>query len=81
MANNYVDILSINETKLEEDTYDNEAHIPGYEMIRRYRITNGVGGVSFYATNSGNFIIRNNLYMNALKTSAWKFEGSDQNRL
>ena len=61
-----MDILSINETKLEENAFSNEVHIFGYEIIRRDRITNGVGGLCFYATNSINFIIRNNLYMHAL---------------
>ena len=40
-----MDILSINETKL-ENAYGNEVHVPGYEIIRGDRIT------VFYATNS-----------------------------
>ena len=39
-----VDILAINETKLDESIKSSELHIPGYEFIRRDRSRNG-GGV------------------------------------
>lgn len=55
-----MDILSINETKL-ENAFGNEVHIPGYEIIRRDSIT------VFYATNSINVIIQNNIYLHALR--------------
>ena len=42
-----VDILSINETKLDEPIKSSALHIPGYEFIRRDRSRNG-GGVGFY---------------------------------
>ena len=68
LANNNVDILSINETKLDINTSDNEVHIPGYEIIRHYRVTNGGGGVCFYVKkNAINFTIRNDLHMDALE--------------
>ena len=38
LTNNDVDILSINETKLDINTSDNEVHIPGYEIIRSIQI-------------------------------------------
>ena len=41
-----VDILAINETKLDESIKSSELHIPGYEFIRRDRSRNG-GGVGF----------------------------------
>ena len=40
-AHNEIDILSINETKLDETISDNEVNISGYDIIRRDRITNG----------------------------------------
>ena len=35
-----IDIISINETKLDSLIYDNEVYIPGYEMVRKDRKTN-----------------------------------------
>ena len=46
-----VDILAINETKLDESIKSSELHIPGYEFIRRDRSRNG-GGVGFYIKSS-----------------------------
>ena len=41
LAHNEKDILSINETKLNETISDNGVNISGYDIIRRDRITNG----------------------------------------
>ena len=48
LANNDIDIVSINETKLNESIRDHEVHISGYEIIRRDRLTKSGGGVCFY---------------------------------
>ena len=45
LAHNEIDILSINETKLNETTSDNEVNVSGYDIIRRDKITHGGGGV------------------------------------
>ena len=37
MSNNKVDILCINETKLDSSINDNKVHIPNFEIIRRDR--------------------------------------------
>lgn len=66
LANNDVDILSINETKLNTNTRDDEVHIPGCEIICRDRVTNGGGGVGFYVKNAINFTIRNDLHLDSL---------------
>ena len=44
-----IDILAINESKLDDTISDNEIHISGYESIRSDRSTNGRsgGGVCF----------------------------------
>ena len=42
-----VDVLSINETKLDNSIQDCEVYIPGYEIVHRDRNRNG-GGVCFY---------------------------------
>ena len=55
-----IDILSLNETKLDDSIKSCEIHIPGYELIRRDRDTNG-GGVCFYLKTSINFVARSDL--------------------
>ena len=67
LADNEIDILSFNETKLNETISDNEVNISGYDIIRRDRITNGGGGVCFYVKSSINFTIRNDLNMDILE--------------
>ena len=55
-----VDILSINETKLDESIKSSELHIPGYEFIRRDRSRNG-GGAGFYIKSSNSYVVRSDL--------------------
>ena len=38
LAYNEIDVLSINETKLNETITDNDVNIPGYTIVRRDRI-------------------------------------------
>ena len=56
----YFDIISINETKLDDTIKSCEVHIPGYKFIRRDRNRQG-GGVGFYIKTSINFEICSNL--------------------
>ena len=58
LVNYPVDILSINETKLDNSIKDCEIHrpIPGYEILRRDRDRHG-GGVCFYIRTIINFSI------------------------
>jgi exonuclease III len=60
LVNYPVDILSINETKLDNSINDCEIHIPGYEILRRHRDRHG-GGVCFYIRTTINFSIREDL--------------------
>ena len=55
-----VDIISINETKLDDTIKSCEVHIPGYEFIRRDRNRQG-RGVRFYLKTSINFAVCSNL--------------------
>ena len=55
-----IDIISINETKPDDTIKSCEAHIPGFEFIRRDRIRQG-GGVGFYLKSSINFVVCSNL--------------------
>ena len=56
-----IDIISINETKLDSTINDNEVYIPGYEIIRKDRKGNGRhagGGVCIYVRCNLNYKIR-----------------------
>ena len=56
LADRSIDILSINETKLDDSIKSCEVQIPGYEFIRRDRNRQG-GGVGFYIKNSINLTL------------------------
>ena len=55
LADNPVDVLAINESKLDDSIKNCELYISGCEIIRRDRNRNG-GGVCFYIKNSINFV-------------------------
>ena len=69
LSNCPLDVLSINETRLDESVGDNEVYIPGYEIIRRDREHNGRfgGGVCFYVRSSINFSLRPDLSIQSLE--------------
>lgn len=67
LADNDIDLISINETKLNKSIKDSEVNIPGYNIVRRDRITNSGGGVCFYVKNTISFAIRNDLNMDNLE--------------
>ena len=69
LANNMIDVLAINETRLDFTVSDREIHIDGYEIVRRDRATNGRfgGGVCFYIRNCINFSVRNDLSFDQLE--------------
>ena len=58
-----IDIISVNETKLDSTINDNEVYIPGYEIVRKDRKTNGRhgGGVCIYVRCNLNYKIREDL--------------------
>ena len=49
VSNQKLDIIAINETKLDNTIHDNEIYLPGYDVARKDRSTNGRngGGVCF----------------------------------
>lgn len=69
LVDNSLDVLSLNETKLDNSIEDSEIHIPGYEIIRRDRNRHG-GGVCFYVQTSLNFSVRSDLHMQNLENLA-----------
>ena len=64
-----IDILAINETKLDASIHSNEVNLPGYEIIRKDRCINGRhgGGVCMYLRNNLNFSIRKDLMNDKLE--------------
>lgn len=63
LADLSIDVLAINETKLDSTVNDNEVYIPGYEIIRRDRYLKGRsgGGVCLYVRSTINYSIRSDL--------------------
>ena len=58
-----IDILAINETKLEATIKDGEVHLQGYDVVRKDRDSNGRngGGVCIYVHSNINFQLRADL--------------------
>ena len=69
LADRPVDVLSINETRLDNLVADSDVNIPGYEIIRGDRMTNGRfgGGVCFYVRTSVNYCLRSDFNINQLE--------------
>ena len=69
LANNYIDVLAINKTRLDSSISDCELFIPGYEIFRRDRSINGRhgGGVYFYVRSTINYTPRLDLYIDHLE--------------
>lgn len=69
LADNTIDVLAINETRLDPTVSDTEMHIHGYEIVRRDRNINGRngGGVCFYIRSCINFSIRHDLSFDQLE--------------
>ena len=63
MSSSKVDILHINESKLDSTVRDDEVYIPGFEIVRKDRKINGRsgGGVCPYVRTNLNYRIRNDL--------------------
>ena len=64
-----IDILALNETKLDATIKDGEVHLPGYDVVRKDRERNGRngGGVCIYVRSNINFKPRADLSPNNLE--------------
>ena len=53
LSTHNIDILAVNETKLDSSISSSEIHIPGYDVVRRDRPCNGRhgGGVCIFNLN------------------------------
>ena len=54
MTENKIDIISINETKLDDAIRDDQVAIEGFSLLRLNRNRHG-GGVAFYIRETGNY--------------------------
>ena len=79
LANCPLDVISINETRLEQGVLNYEIYIPGYEIVPRDRNRNG-GGVCFYIKTSINYSVRTDLNINNLEICVLKSGNQIQNR-
>ena len=68
LESNSIDILAINESKIDDTVSDNEMHINGYNIIRNDRNRNG-GGVLMYIGKPVSFSERNDLVPDSLPDS------------
>ena len=66
MKDKPLDLIAINESKIDDTVLDREIHIIGYNMIRKDRNRNG-GGVIIYLRDTISFSERNDLTSNSLE--------------
>ncbi len=66
LEKNPLDVLAINESKIDDSISDNEIKIPGYALCRKDRNRNG-GGVVLYIRDCFSFIERKELIPNQLE--------------
>ena len=64
-----IDILAINESKLDKTIKNGEIHLPGYDVVRKDRESNGRNGgvVCIYVRSNINFQLRADLSPNNLE--------------
>ena len=67
LATNDIDILAINETKLDESIMEGEINIGGYDIVQRDRKWGG-GGECFFVKSSINFSTRRDLNIEDLES-------------
>ena len=60
MEDRAIDILGLNETRLDNTIADSQFDIEGYDILRRDRNRNG-GGVAFYVAQSLTYVNRQDL--------------------
>ena len=66
MQSKSFDILTVNETRLDNSVHNFEVEIPGYDIVRLDRNRNG-GGVAMYIRKNIPYIIRQDLAFHALE--------------
>ena len=67
LADKCLDVLAIQETKLDVFNNNSDFYICGYELIRRDRLSDGGGGICFYIKSTINFSLRTDLNVDELE--------------
>ena len=67
-----LDVLAIQETKLDVFNNNSDFHICGYELIRRDRLSDGGGGVCFYINSTINLSVRTDLNIDELEKPVYR---------
>ena len=67
LADKCLDVLAIQETKLDASNNNSDFYICGYELIRRDRLSDGGGGICFYIKSTINFSVRTDLNVHELE--------------
>ena len=67
LADRCLDVLVIQETKLDVSNNNSDFYICGYELVRRDRLSDGGGGICFYVKSTINFSVRTDLNIDELE--------------
>ena len=67
LADKCLDVLAIQETKLDMFNNNSDFYICGYELVRRDRLSDGGGGICFYIKSTINFSVRTDLNIDELE--------------
>ena len=67
LADKCLDVLAIQETKLDVSNNNSDFYICGYELIRRDRLSDADGGICFYIKSTLNFSVRTDLNFDELE--------------
>ena len=67
LADKCLDVLAIQETKLDVFNNNSDFYICSYKLIRRDRLSNGGGGICFYIKSTINFSVRTDLNVDELE--------------
>ena len=67
LADKCLDVLAIQETKLDVSNNNSDFYICGYELIRRDRLSDAGGGICFYIKSTLNFSVRTDLNIDELE--------------
>ena len=67
LADKCLDVLAIQETKLDVPNNNSDFYISGYELIRRDMLSDAGGGICFYIKSTLNFSVRTYLNINELE--------------
>ena len=62
-----LDVLAIQETKLDVFNNNSDFYICGYELIRRDRLSDAGGGICFYIKSTINFSVQTDLNIDELE--------------